>query len=398
MTTIAITNQKGGCGKTTTAINLAACLGKKQQRVLLIDMDPQGHASLGLGKRCEDIAGLCEVLLHDASMKDVIIPQVVSGVDLVPATISLAAVEHLLVDIPERERQLMNCLEDLPNTYDFIVIDCPPNLGMLSFNALRVADTVLIPIEMSLFSLDGIERVHETIELVAKQYDIDFEILILPTLVDYRTKFTKNTLLEIRDRFPTQTLPINIHCTVRLKEAAWRGIPLLDYAPDSPAANDYMQLADKILASSEKHNIFDSNLARLENQITEELEAEDIRIPDEVGYSSQVTKTNAHQNAKSTITDELTKKVVLRFNNIAADNLKIAGDFNDWVPDRGVETHRDDGGITKTLNIKPGKYQYRIIVDGTWQKDPTNPIHVTNNYGEINSILEINSEPELVVI
>ena len=165
MMTIAIANQKGGCGKTTTAINLAACLGQQQQRVLLIDMDPQGHASLGMGLQCKDRWGLYEVLMFEAEINDVIIPGVSKGVDIIPATISLAAAEQLLSNLSKKDLQLLLHLEELETDYDYIILDCPPQLGLLSFNALRAADQLIIPLEMSSFALDGVERLSDTLAL-----------------------------------------------------------------------------------------------------------------------------------------------------------------------------------------------------------------------------------------
>ena len=158
MNIIAIANQKGGCGKTTTAINLAASLGEKGLRTLLIDADPQGHASLGIGQRLQEEPGLYEVFALDFPISKAIIQDVCERVDLIPATISLAAIEHVLADMPQRERQLHNHLETLGTTYDYVIIDCPPALGLLSINAIRAANRILVPIDMSLFAIDGIER------------------------------------------------------------------------------------------------------------------------------------------------------------------------------------------------------------------------------------------------
>ena len=387
MTIIAVANQKGGCGKTTTAINLSACLGKKNLRVLLVDMDPQGHASLGLGENCEELAGLYEVFLHDAELEEVILPNVVQGVDLAPATISLAAVEHLLADIPKRERQLAMHLEHLPNKYDFIIIDCPPTLGLLSFNALRAANQVLIPLEMSVFALDGIDRLCETIALVEDKYDLDIPVQILPTLVDYRTRFAYDMMNEVRERFAQQLLPVSIHYTVRLKEAAQKGMPVIDYAPFSPAANDYDKLADFYIQGYES-TLREKVIAALD-QTSNHASANTPAPADKPRIVVRETSDSDNTSPATTQESKDQQLVTLTFGHMDCNDIQIAGDFNDWRPDHGVETRIVNGVLQKILNVKPGAYQYRLIVDGKWQEDPDNPLQVTNHYGEVNSLLKV---------
>lgn len=388
MTVIAIANQKGGCGKTTTAINLAASLGEMQHRILLIDMDPQGHASLGLGRRCEDVAGLYEVFTQDMELGEVILPNVAEGVDLIPATISLAAVEHLLADLPKRERQLDMHLEPHMNKYDYIIIDCPPALSLLAFNALRCAELVLVPIEMSLFSLDGIERLQETISLVAEKYQLDIPLAILPTMVDYRTRFTRNILHEIQNHFAEEILKVCIHYTVRLKEAAWHGKPITVYAPKTLGAADYQRLADEIVHRTATVQ-FSRDLALLEEHITRELQVRVIKHEEETPAISQASPAARETLDKGRHGDPELTTVTLRFSDIPTNDLKIAGDFNNWIPDHNVETRMDHDVIVKTMRIKPGTYQYRLIIDGKWQEDPNNPNRISNLFGEINSLLKV---------
>jgi len=398
MTTIAIANQKGGCGKTTTAINLAACLGKRDNRVLLIDMDPQGHASLGLGQRCEDIAGLYEVFVQDATLKEVILKEIAVGVDLVPATISLAAVEHLLADIPARERQLALHLDQIHDAYDFVIIDCPPTLGMLSFNALRAADMALVPMEISCFSLDGITRLQESIELLANRYDLEIPLLVLPSLVDYRTRFARDTLAEMKTRYGDEILPVHIHTTIRLKEAAWEGRPVIDHAPRSLAA-DFQALAETIIERTRSAH-FAKDLTILKAPTSRNYPLQVIPQVHEPTPDSMHTHqpTDAATAPREAHCRNQARRITLSFGDIASTDIKIAGDFNDWVPDKQVETRLHHGIITKILKLSPGAYQYRLVIDGQWQEDATNPNQAINMYGEINSILKVEEQEELSTV
>ncbi len=221
MNIIAIANQNGGCGKTTTAINLAAELGRQKERVLLIDMDPQGHASLGLGVCDRDLPGLYAVFADEASLHDVIISDVVPGVDLVRANITPAAVEPLLSGQPVRERQLHERLEQLGELYDHVLIDCPPSLGLLSINALRAAKQVLTPIEARRFALDGAQQLQDIVNLLIEKYKLELPIKALSTMFDTHTRFAQTILKHIRDQFPVALSGVQIRHTVRLREAAY---------------------------------------------------------------------------------------------------------------------------------------------------------------------------------
>jgi len=389
MTTIAIANQKGGCGKTTTAINLSACLAKKGQRVLLIDMDPQGHASLGLGQHSEDCDGLYEVLLHDAKIKDVVQNNVYPDVDLIPATISLAAVEHLLNDFSDKDKQLTFHLETLAESqrYDFIIIDCPPQLSLLAFNAFHAAERILIPVDMSIYALEGIDRLADTIDLISEKYQRDIPINILPTMVDYRTRFTKLILDEISERFQDKVITTPIHYTTRIKEAAFKGQPVIEYKYDSLASSDYSRLADNYIRLSSSARVL---MAGTYQHIAELLPDSALEKPIEQKEPAK-DMPEAINDKLSTVEQETTEntKLTLTYKYIKGQDLKIAGDFNNWIPDHNITTQQVNGLIHKILNVAPGTYQYRLIVDGKWIKDPHNSQQVLNSYGELNSLLKV---------
>jgi chromosome partitioning protein len=249
---IAIVNQKGGCGKTTTAVNLAAALGQCQQRVLIIDTDPQGHASLGLGRPSADLPGLYEVLAGELALTYVMQREAAPGVDLVPGTITLAAGEHLLAGLPEPAEQLHQHLQGVRRDYDYAVIDCPPALGLLSINAIRAADQILVPVEASLYALDGIERLRETLGLLDKEYGIRPTATLLRNMFDTRTRLAREIFNELAAHGTLPLCKTRIRNTVRVREAAYRGVPLTTFAPSAPVTGDFRQLAAEFGARPRK--------------------------------------------------------------------------------------------------------------------------------------------------
>jgi chromosome partitioning protein len=376
MKIIAVANQKGGCGKTTTAINLAACLGKKEQRVLLLDLDPQGHSSLGFGVFNEDARDLYDVLTGEIGLEDIILSNVFTGVDVVPATKMLIAAEHLPVRSEERDIQLEKHLAPIRERYDYVVIDCPPSMGLLCFNALTAADLVLIPIEMSLFGMHGIDRMYEIIRELRERHGRKIPIRVLPTLVDSRTRLCRQFLHEVGERFADDVLSVMVQFTVRLKEAVRQGVPIIAYDPTSTVAVQYERLANELMSM-------------LQDPVTaaEEIESETL--------SRLTAMKRVFEDARSRLAGHgARQKVVLRFYDFAGRDVKLAGSFNDWRPDQDVVTRTENGIVEKTIMLMPGAYQYRLIVDGIWQEDPSNPEQVPNYSGGFNSVLQVEEEQE----
>jgi chromosome partitioning protein len=255
MQVVAVINQKGGVGKTTTAVNLGAALARLGKQVLLLDMDPQANLSLHLDKRPELEAKTVTHLLVDGTpLKELVQPTSVAGLWVVPADTSLNGVEQVLANRIGRETILREALEAWPEVraYDWILIDCPPALGVLAANALVAADQVLIPVQPEYFALQGMAKLMEVIALVQKRLNRSLRTrAILPCLVDSRTRLTQEVLAEIRSHFPGLLSKTTIRTNVKLAEAPSFGKTIFEHAPESNGATDYLAFAAEFLDTGE---------------------------------------------------------------------------------------------------------------------------------------------------
>ncbi|MDP6979626.1 MAG: AAA family ATPase [Myxococcota bacterium] len=363
MRVIAIVNQKGGCGKTTTTVNLAGALAADGARVLVVDLDPQAHATLALGVDPEEQdENLYEILAEPAgtrSLEEVIVGAG-DGLDLAPSSIVLSALEQKLAG--ERHDSLTErlsiALENLPPYYDYVLIDCPPNVGLLTFNALRASREVIIPLEMSFFAVDGVQKLLETVALLNDRIGHDISVRILPTLYDGRTRYARQTLGDVRELFKDLCFDSVIRLNVKLREAARAGKPISRYAPSANGARDYAALAIEVEATP-----------------------------------PPVERTDIPREEKEATSSDATREVVIRYRDAQAGEVRIAGDFNGWIPDKGVRSMIESEGETriwtKVFYLQPGTYQYRYVVDGEWFRDPDNNEWIPTPAGQENSLLVV---------
>lgn len=356
MRAIAVINQKGGCGKTTTTINLAACLADKGKKVLVVDMDPQAHATLGLGLTPGEFPNSMYDLLvarGEGSVKpeEVIVP-VIQKLHLLPSDVMLSAAEPILMGREHREYFLSDVLASLAGQYDFTIIDCPPNIGILTFNALFACSEVIIPMETGLFALHGLAKLMETIRIVNAKRDQKITVNALLTMFDRRTKIAHESLNEIQRHLGSQVLGSIINFNVRLKEAASHGKPIISYAADSMGAHDYMSLAAEVLKMKQK-------------------------------------KRSAEKMAGVRNKESDQEEVLFSFYAPDAKKVYVVADFNDWKVGQTPLQHADSSGVWQRLvPLRKGKYEYKFIVDGKWMTDPGNPKIARGEFGE-NSFIEI---------
>src|ERR1035437_4555137 len=315
MRIIALINQKGGCGKTTSSINLAACLAHVGQRTLLVDMDPQGHCAVGLAVPDQQIEksvyDILRAAVGTARLKD-ITWQIASNFDLAPSAITLAALESELHGVPGRQDRLADALDRVAQDYDYCIIDCPPNVGLLTFNAVRAASDVIIPVETGYFSLHGLAKQLELLEQLRKQCRQEIRIRILATLYDIRTKLAREVLAELREQFGELLMEAAINFNTKLKEAASFGQPITEYDPESKGFKDFHKLAKELMGPAPRLTLdlgrtagpgglseesLESTVARAHSSVEETLEVvrSGIELPGPITLNEEEPPRRSHR-------------------------------------------------------------------------------------------------------
>jgi chromosome partitioning protein len=359
MRIIAITNQKGGCGKTTTAVNLSSALSYKGRKTLLIDLDPQSHVGLSFGIDVENIEHsvyhvMKEPLGQGLGLDDILI-KIRENLYLAPSTVLLCAIEQELSGLPGREYRLAEKIASLKQSFDYMIIDCPPSIGLLTFNALTASDEVIIPIEPSLYSIHGVRRLLDEIELVERNRNRPINFTVVETMYDHRMKFSRRVYKELKEFFGDKFFSTPIHHTVKVREAVLKGIPLHEYAPECSAFLDYVEMADHVISMEGK-------------------------------LAAEAMESLEHQHLVPTLMDEGMK---FSIHAPRARSVRVAGDFNIWNPDEGAMRLDENGVWSITLPLSPGRHNYKFIVDGDWIADPSNPDFEKDERGNVNSIVEI---------
>ncbi len=276
MKIIASANQKGGCGKTTTAINLSSSLSLKGQRVLLIDFDPQAHATMGLNIQPSDLEkSIYDVITPkengSVQLEDILVP-VKDNFDLVPSGIILSVIEQELSEMEGREDRLFDAIQAIQQPYDYVIIDCPPSIGHLCFNALRASEEVIIPIDMSLFSLRGVSKLIEIIIMLNERLGHEINSRALITMYDSRTRYSRVVLEKVKAEFGDNVFETVIRYNIRLRETVDYGLPVGDYDKHAIGHKDYENLADEIIRSDAAHMYQNLNTLNVAQDILQKTE------------------------------------------------------------------------------------------------------------------------------
>ncbi len=460
MRTIAVVNQKGGCGKTTISINLASALAELDKKTLLVDMDPQSHCAVGLAVPEEQIEqSIYDVLISKSRNEPIklteILWQISDRLDLAPGSIDLSAFEQQMAGVSEREGCLRDVLGELKGVFEYVVVDCPPAVGLLTFNALRAATDVVVPVETGYFSLHGLSKQLETLNILCERCGQQINVRVVASMYDIRTKMAREIMAELRSCFGERMFKTIVNFNTKLKEAASFGQPIGEYDPASKGRCDFIALAEEVVACEsmqqrrELVNSLSSQLDDISSSADELLsstkpaaavekpvvdkpavkekspaQTEPVAIIKPVLTGSPASGAEKQGESESFESAEVSKPAeeiievegetpavpvsteeklsdyygVSQMNAAVvfvtlyprASKVQIAGDFNNWQPEKTEMQKVGDSGIWQTqLALPPGKHQYRLVVDGHWQQDPYNERTELNPFGGFNSVVEV---------
>jgi len=460
MPTIAIVNQKGGCGKTTTAINLAGVLARLGERVLLVDLDPQAHCAAGLAvpeERIDHHIGEAMLAPDDAPIDESrLIWRIGRNLDLAPSAMKLAGLEAArggLADRPDRDQRLASVLRRIQTSYDWRLIDCPPSIGLLTYNALRAADEAIIPVETSYFAIHGAGRQINTIRSLARRLGGRTPHRVLVTMHDPESELAGELLDDLKRRLGDRLIPHVIRLDPKLKEAASFGQPLVGYDPTAPGAQDYCDLAAWLLGrpatptfeavvqppprrpapsqpdgpavpsgacdSAVHRNDADAleenaeapvsnravDLAARAKRILARSAQLQARLEADPDVQQALKRENQPSASSTAAAEPPAQPAAVRhaagpaetpqgvlFTHPAPSQARVAvtGEFNGWSHEGTPMTYNDRTGLHEArVAIPPGRCEYRFIIDGRWTTDPTNPSTSVNPYGETNSVVVV---------
>ena len=358
-----VANQKGGCGKTTTATNFAAALAIRGKRTLLIDIDPQSHASIGLGVlKAEPFDSVFSLFSQETDklkkISDITIP-IEKDLDLIPSHIILSTIEHELSDREDGLLILNTAINRTDFKYDYIVIDCPPNLGFLTFNGLRAANEIIVPVETSAFSIMGVGKLVSMVELIKFKLHHAPHVKGLVTMYDEYSDFSEKMLQKIKYIFKEKLLHTKISYDTSIRQAQERTQSIFKYDPKSRSAHDHLNLADELIKND----------------------------------SEASTMTILHEMRKilhGAYGNVYSKEKIFRFFAPEANEVYVVGDFNNWKLDEASKLQRiDTGEWEKAMYLLPGRYRYKFVADGLWLWDPENPEKEPNPYGDFDSVFKL---------